>query len=195
MSACDWFMKNEERKAYHEEWGTPVHDDRKQFEILSLEVMQCGLNFGLILQQRPLLRRCFEEFDVEKVAQYGASYEKRILETPGMIRSGRKIRAIIQNARALQKVREEEGSFSAYLWSFTQGKSLIYPDHAIQTPPTSNALSVRICKDLKKRGFCFIGPVVIYSHLEACGVINDHGAECPRRQWLLDHYPTICGKE
>jgi DNA-3-methyladenine glycosylase I len=191
MSYCDWFSENALQRAYHEEWGTPLHDDCGQFEYLSMEVMQCGLSFGLVLRRRPVLRACFDDFDYDKVATYTDTDIKRIMNTDGMIKAERKIRAIIGNARAFQQVRAEFGTFTDYLWGFTGNQTVLYRGHEIGYIPASNRLSENISKDLKKRGFSFVGPVVIYSHLQACGIINDHAADCPRRQLLIDAYPTV----
>lgn len=190
MSYCGWFADSELQRAYHEEWGTPLHDDRMQFEYLSLEVMQCGLSFGLVLRKRDVLRACFDGFDYDKVAAYGEDDVARILGAEGMIRSERKVRAVIGNASAFRRVREEFGSFSSYLWDFTGGRSVLYKDHEKGLVPASNALSEKVSRDLKARGFTFLGPVVVYSHLQACGIINDHDAACPRRKLLVERYPT-----
>lgn len=191
MSYCGWFETEPLHVAYHEEWGTPLHDDRMQFEYLSMEVMQCGLSFGLVLRKRTILRGCFGGFDFDRVAAYGEADVRRIMETPGMIRAERKIRAIIGNAEAFQRIRAEHGTFSDYLWSFTGGKTVLYDGHGTGRIPASNALSAKISKELKKRGFKFLGPVVLYSHLQACGIINDHDEDCPRRRYIIDHYPTV----
>lgn len=191
MSYCGWFSANELQREYHEEWGTPLHDDQMQFEYLSMEVMQCGLSFGLILKRRNVLRKCFEDFDFDKVAAYTDEDVQRIMQTDGMIKAERKIRAIINNAQRFQEIRREYGTFSEYLWSFTDNKTVLYKGHETGLIPASNSLSERISKDLKKKGFRFLGPVVIYSHLQACGIINDHDADCPKRQYLIEHYPTI----
>lgn len=191
MGYCDWFATGELQRAYHDEWGTPVHDDRTQFEHLSLEVMQCGLSFGLVLRRRPVLRACFDNFDYDKVAAYTDTDVARIMHTDGMIRAERKIRAIIGNARAFQQVRAEYGTFCNYLWGYTDHHTVLYRGHETGYIPASNRLSENISKDLKTRGFSFVGPIVIYSHLQACGIINDHAADCPRRQQLIDANPTI----
>ncbi len=167
-------------RAYHDtEWGVPVHDDRKQFEYLLMEAMQCGLSWGLMLRKRETFRQCFADFDFEKVARYGDADVARILATENMIRSERKIRAIINNAQCFLEVRAEFKTFSDYLWHFTEGKALIYRRSARELPPVKNDLSERISRDMKKRGLKFLGPVVIYSHLQGCGIINDHDRDCP----------------
>lgn len=191
MAYCGWFSTDELQRSYHEEWGTPLHDDRMQFEYLSLEVMQCGLSFGLVLRRREVLRRCFDGFDFDRVAAYDDADVARIMGAEGMIRAERKIRAIIGNARAFQGVRAEFGTFSDYLWGFSDGKTILYRGHETGLVPASNALSHKVSRDLKARGFSFVGPVVIYSHLQACGIINDHDADCPRRAYLIEHYPCV----
>ena len=127
---------------YHnEEWGVPLHDDQKQFEFLMMEVMQCGLNWNMMMEKREIFRTCFENFDYDKVAEYGEADIQRILDTPGMIRSCRKIEAVINNARCFQQIREEYGSFSDYIWSYSGGKTILYNKHADGWIPASNGLS------------------------------------------------------
>ena len=186
MSYCGWASGDALDREYHDtEWGVPLHDDRKQFEFLMMEVMQCGLSWGLVMRKRDVLRRCFHGFDYDAVAQFTAEDVERILDTEGMIRSRSKVEAVIGNARCFQEIRREYGSFSAYLWGWTGGRTIIYEGHAQGHIPASNALSERISRDLKKRGFRYVGPVTIYSHLQACGIINDHDADCPCRAPLL----------
>lgn len=177
---------------YHnEEWGVPLHDDQKQFEFLMMEVMQCGLNWNMMMEKREIFRTCFENFDYDKVAEYGEVDIQRILDTPGMIRSCRKIEAVINNARCFQQIREEYGSFSDYIWSYSGGKTILYNKHADGWIPASNGLSERISKDLKKRGFKYMGEITVYSHLQACGIINDHGSDCPCYRRINDSHPTV----
>ena len=130
MERCPWCMCNEKMIRYHdEEWGVPVHDDQKQFEFLMMEDMQCGLNWNMMIQKREIFRNCFDNFDYDKVAAYGEKDIQRILETEGMIRSRRKIEAVIHNARCCQDIRRELGSFSEYIWSFTKRKTYLYTGH------------------------------------------------------------------
>ena len=179
MERCPWCMCNEKMIRYHdEEWGVPVHDDQKQFEFLMMEVMQC--------QKREIFRNCFDNFDYDKVAAYGEKDIQRILETEGMIRSRRKIEAVIHNARCFQDIHREFGSFSEYIWSFTKRKTYLYTGHQKGEIPARNGLSDRISKDLKKRGLKYMGSVTVYSHLQACGIINDHMESCFRYQELLE---------
>ncbi len=191
MAYCGWGYDEEFVKDYHNEWGTPLHDDKLQFEYLSLEVMQCGLSFSTVLKKRGILRSCFDNFDFDKVALYTQNDIERIMKTDGMIHAVRKINAIIKNARAFQNVRKEFGSFDKYIWSFSGQKSILYKDHEKGLIPAQNGLSEKISADLKNRGFTFVGPVVIYSHLQAAGIINDHDKNCPRRTELIAKYPVI----
>lgn len=191
-SYCKWSSASELDRKYHDnEWGLPIHDDRKQFEYLSLECFQCGLSWELMLKKREIFRCCFDNFDYDKVALYDELDVERILNTEGMIRSVQKIRAEINNAKCFQKIREEFGSFDDYLWGFSQGKTICYKGHAEGSIPVSNGLSDKVSKDLKKRGFKYVGTITIYSHLQACGIINDHDEHCPCFRKILDNYPVI----
>lgn len=186
MERCPWCLGNEKMIRYHdEEWGVPVHDDRKQFEFLMMEVMQCGLNWNMMIQKREVFRACFDDFDFEKVAAYDEGDIERILGTEGMIRSRRKVEAVIHNARCFQKIQTEFGSFCEYIWGFTKGKTYLYMGHQKGSIPASNGLSNRVSADLKKRGLKYMGPVTVYSHLQACGIINDHWESCFRYWELL----------
>ena len=186
MDRCPWCTCNEKMIRYHdEEWGVPVYDDQKQFEFLMMEVMQCGLNWNMMIQKREIFRECFDRFDYNKVAEYQEAEIERILNTEGMIRSRRKIEAVIHNARCFQKIREEFGSFSDYIWGFTGGKTYLYPGHQKGEIPARNGLSDQISKDLKKRGLKYMGSITVYSHLQACGIINDHLETCGRYRELL----------
>ena len=186
MDRCPWCTCNEKMIRYHdEEWGVPVYDDQKQFEFLMMEVMQCGLNWNMMIQKREIFRECFDRFDYNKVAEYQEAEIERILNTEGMIRSRRKIEAVIHNARCFQKIREEFGSFSDYIWGFTVGKTYLYTGHQKGEIPARNGLSDQISKDLKKRGLKYMGSITVYSHLQACGIINDHLETCGRYRELL----------
>ena len=187
MTRCPWSLINELETKYHdEEWGVPVHDDQKQFEYLMLEAMQCGLSWDTVLKKREIFHRCFDGFDFDKVAAYTEADVERIMDTPGVIRSRRKIEAVINNARVVQNIRSEFGSFSQCLWSWTGGKTLVYTSHGEGNVPASNDLSERIARDLKKRGMKYLGPVTVYAHLQACGIINDHARDCRCYKPLLD---------
>ncbi len=199
MNCFEWADVSELAREYHDnEWGIPVHDDRTQFEYLSLEVLQCGLSWSLMLQKRGIFRLCFDHFDYDKIAGYGDDDVERILKTEGMIRSERKIRAIICNAAAFRKIRDEFRSFSDYIWSYSGGKTILYEGHDTGFIPASNALSETISQDLKKRGFKYLGPVTVYSHLQACGIVNDHNADCPCYEKIVSGWPCVrkerCGE-
>ena len=190
MAYCSWCVTEADRKYHDEEWGVPLHDDRGQFEFLMLEVMQCGLSWSLMLKKREIFRSCFDNFDYEKISEYGEADVERIMNTEGMIRSRRKIEAIINNAICFCKIREEYGSFSEYLWAYSEGKTILYQGHGDGKIPACNGLSDRISKELKKRGFKYLGSITVYSHLQACGIINDHGSDCPCYKKITENYPT-----
>lgn len=191
MNRCPWCLINELETKYHdEEWGVPVHDDIKQFEYLMLEVMQCGLSWDIVLKRREVFRKCFDGFDYDKIAGYTETDIERIMNMDGVIRSRKKIEAIIHNARIVQKIRKEFGSFSQYLWGFTDGKMMLYRGHELGNIPPSNELSDRIAVDLKKRGMKFLGTITIYAHLQASGIINDHLQSCDCYKRLIKAYPT-----
>ena len=173
---------------YHDkEWGVPLFDDDKQFEFLSMEVMQCGLSWLTVLRKREIMRKSFDDFSPKTVSQYTDEDVARIMNTEGMIRSERKIRAIINNAKHFIEIQEEHGSFSDFLWSYVGFKPVEYPGHADGTVLVSrNELSDQISHDLKKRGFSYLGSITIYSHLQAAGLINDHYAYCFRYEQLKD---------
>lgn len=192
MERCAWCLCNEQMIRYHdEEWGVPLHEDGKQFEFLMMEVMQCGLNWNMMIRKREIFRECFADFDFRQVAAFGEADIQRILETPGMIRSRRKIEAVIHNAKRFQEIREEFGSFSEYLWNYTKGKTIQYMGHQKGKLPSRNGLSDRISIDLKKRGFSYLGSVTVYSHLQACGIINDHTENCFRYGEIAERYPSV----
>ena len=192
MGYCTAWCRTKQDKIYHDtEWGQPVHDDRKQFEYLMLEVMQCGLSWQLILKKREVLRRCFHQFDFNKIAAYTPQDIVRILQEPQMIHSPRKIKAVIQNAQAFLEIRRQFGTFSTFLWEFCGNKTILYNGHAAGKVPAANGLSVRLSQTLKKCGFVFLGPVTLYSHLQACGIINDHSNDCPLLRQINTRYPTI----
>lgn len=192
MGYCEWASASELDRKYHDtEWGIPVYDDRKQFEYLMMEVMQCGLSWQLMLRKRETFRRCFDNFEYDRVAGYDHADIERIMNTENMIRSERKIKAVINNARCFQKIREEYGSFSDYLWAWSDGKTILYTGHNDGDLPVSNGLSEKISRDLKKRGFKYLGAITVYSHLQACGIINDHGSDCPCYKEIVNNFPTV----
>jgi DNA-3-methyladenine glycosylase I len=190
MDKCNWCKDGGINEEYHDkEWGIPLHDDRKHFEFLMMEVMQCGLNWTMMLKKRETFRKCFDNFDYEKIALYGDADIERIMGTEDMIKSVRKIRAIIDNARAYKKIIDEFGSFDRFLWGYSEYKSIVYENHRI-VPVASNDLSDAVSKELKRRGFKYLGSITVYSHLQACGIINDHDIHCFRYQQVIDEYPV-----
>ena len=192
MERCQWCECNDKMRSYHDtEWGVPVWDDIKQFEFLMMEVMQCGLNWNMMIQKREIFRFCFDNFDYDKIAEYNEKDIERIMNTEGMIRSRRKIDAIIHNAKCFQKIKTEFGSFSEYIWSFTKNKTYLYIGHEKGNIPAKNSLSDEISKDLKKRTLKYMGSIIVYSHLQACGIINDHQQTCFRYNELLKITDTV----
>lgn len=182
---CRWCRDGGLNEVYHDtEWGVPLWDDRGQFEFISLEVMQCGLSWTLMLKKREIFRKCFADFDYDRVASFTEADVERILQTEGMIRSRRKVEAIIGNARAFREIRREFGSFSAYLWAYTGGRSVVYTRHQRGEWRDHNGLSDAISRDLRRRGFKFLGSVTVYAHLQAAGIVNDHEPECFRYEEL-----------
>ena len=162
MAGCEWAKINEWNRIYHDnEWGIPVHDDGRQFEYLMLEVMQCGLSWDLMLKKRAIFRECFSGFDVDAVAGYGEADIQRILGTEGMIRSRRKIEAVIHDARCFQRIQAEFGSFCRYLWAFSGGRTICYQGHEQGWLPAQNKLSKTVSDDLRRRGFKYLGPVTV----------------------------------
>lgn len=196
MQRCSWCLGNDRQIRYHdEEWGVPVHDDRKQFEFLMLEAMQCGLSWDTVLKKREIFQACFDGFDFDRIAAYTPQDTERIMEVPGMIRSRRKIEAVVRNARCFQAIREQFGTFSAYLWGWTGGRTLLYKGHEEGNIPAWNRLSEEIAADLRKRGMKYLGRVTVYAHLQACGIINDHVRECFRYRELLSQTDTQTAEE
>ncbi len=194
MGYCKWAETNERNREYHDkEWGVPVHDDRRMFEHLFLECMQCGLSWDLMLKKREIFRSCFDGFDYDRIAGYGEQDIERILNTEDMIRSPRKIAAIINNAKCFRRIREEFGSFCDYIWGFTDGKTYLYSGHNKNGGriPVSNGLSKKISRDMKKRGFKYVGEITIYSHLQACGIINDHDESCSCYKRIIERNPFV----
>lgn len=189
---CNWKDSSKQMQAYHDtEWGVPTHDDQKLFEYLVLESMQAGLSWELIIQKRETIRKCFCDFNVGKVASLNSEAINQIMHTDDMIKSLRKVTAMISNANAFMNVQKEFGSFDKYLWTYSNYKTICYRGHEKGIDVSKNALSELISKDLKKRGFKYVGPVIIYSYLQACGMINDHDEECPYYQNIKKLYPCV----
>ena len=178
---CKWVnMGNPLYIQYHDaEWGVPQHTDQMLFELLILEGFQAGLSWECVLNKRERFRTVYDGFDVEKVSRYGEEKIAELLSDPGIIRNRLKVRASVTNAKAFMQIQEEYGSFDAYIWSFTDGKTVCESYDTRTTSPLSDQIS----RDLKKRGMKFVGSTVIYSYLQAIGIINGHGPEC-----------DLCGK-
>jgi DNA-3-methyladenine glycosylase I len=179
---CQWVpLDNPLYITYHdEEWGVPVHDDRLLFEFLLLEGAQAGLSWITILKKRENYRAAFDNFDPQKVARYGQEKIDALLQDSGIIRNRLKITAAVQNARAFLEIQAEFGSFDAFIWNFVQGKPLINRWKNLQEIPAKTPLSDTISKELKKRGFKFVGSTIIYAHMQATGMVNDHTTDCFR---------------
>ena len=166
---------------YHdEEWGVPVHDDRRLFEFLLLEGAQAGLSWSTILNKRAGYRQAFADFDPQKVARFDARKVERLLQFPGIVRNRLKIESAIQNARCFLQVQEEFGSFANYSWRFVGGRPLVNRRSAISDVPAATPESDALSKDLKKRGFKFVGTTIMYAHMQATGMVNDHLVSCCR---------------
>jgi len=181
-SRCPWCLGFPEYIAYHdEEWGVPVYDDRTHFEFLILESAQAGLSWATVLKKREGYRRAFADFDYKQVALFPESYVLELLQDKGIVRNGMKIRAAINNAQRFQEVQREFGTFTNYIWGFVGGKpirnSIAPEDPYPATSPESDSLA----KDMKKRGFKFLGSTVLYAHLQATGLVNDHLNTCFRK--------------
>ena len=173
---------------YHdEEWGVPVHDDRKHFEFLILEGAQAGLSWSTILNRREGYRKAFADFDPEMVAQYDEKKYEELLQDVNIIRNKLKIKSAINNAQRFLEVQQEFGSFNTYIWGFTDGNPVINSWTKMSDIPARTELSDRISQDLKKRGFNFVGSTIIYAHLQATGIVNDHEVSCFRYKELTEN--------
>jgi len=182
---CPWCLGHPEYVSYHdEEWGVPVHDDRLLFEFLILEGAQAGLSWLTILRRRENYRRAFDSFDPEIVAGYDEVKIAALLNDPGIIRNKLKVAGAVKNARAFLKVAEEFGSFDAYIWRFVDGRPKINAWKTLADVPAITPEAEAMSKDLKKRGFTFVGPTICYAHMQATGMVNDHLADCFRHAEL-----------
>lgn len=178
---CGWCVGDELYEAYHDqEWGVPVKDDQTLFEFLILETFQAGLSWITVLRKRDNFRVAFDNFDYRKIASYDDQKIAALLENEGIIRNKLKVRATVTNAMAFLKVQEEFGSFSSYIWGFVEGKPIKNKLKNYKDAPANTPLSDAISKDLKKRGFKFVGSTVVYAHMQATGMVNDHEINCFR---------------
>ncbi len=183
---CPWCGADPDYRLYHdEEWGVPVHDDHKLFEFIILEGAQAGLSWITILKKRPAYRRAFAGFDPEQVARFDQSDVDRLLADRGIVRNRLKIESALTNARAFLDIQDEFGSFDHYIWDFVDGRPIINQFQSMSEVPASTPLSERISRDLKQRGFKFVGPTIVYAHMQATGMVNDHLVECFRWKELV----------
>ena len=182
---CPWCKGDGLYKQYHDkEWGVPIFDDLKLFEFLTLETFQAGLSWITILRKREHFRKAFDQFDYEKVARYGDEKINALLNNQSIIRNKQKIKAAVNNAQHFIGIRQEHGTFSQYIWDFAGGKPLQNSFKTLEEIPAKTALSERISKDLKQNSFQFVGPTVVYAHMQATGMVNDHLVDCFRYQEL-----------
>ena len=190
LKRCDWHTENELYLKYHdEEWGTPVYSDLIHFEFLVLESAQAWLSWLTVLKKRENYRKAYDGFDPEKVARYGEKKKAALLTDPGIIRNRLKIESSISNAKHFLEIQKEKGSFSDYIWSFSNGKTMTGKWKNVGEIPDSTELSDRIAADLKKRGFKFLGSTIVYAHLQATGIVNDHVTSCFRYKELMHENP------
>ena len=180
---CSWPGANELMIQYHdEEWGVPLHEDRALFELLILEGAQAGLTWQTVLNKRENYRKAFARFDPRKIAAFGAADVKRLLANPGIIRNRLKVAAAIQNAKAFLAAQDEVGSFDRYLWHFVGGKPIDHRLRSLRGAPSTSAESDAMSRDLRKRGFKFVGSTICYAFMQAAGLVNDHELKCFRHR-------------
>ncbi len=176
---CPWCLSSPEMLRYHdEEWGVrQCHDDRELFELLTLEMMQCGLSWATVLAKREAMRAAFDNFEPAAIAAYSEERLAALMQAPGIIHSARKLSGMVRNARGFIRIQAHEGAFDRWFWSFTEGQTVRYLAHAVR-PAAKTALSERISAAFKNEGFCFMGPIVVYSFMQAVGMVNDHAPDC-----------------
>ena len=190
MHRCSWVNDDPLYIDYHDhEWGKPVYDDQKLYEMFLLETFQAGLSWITILHKREAFKEAFDQFDVNKIAMYDDCKINELMNNPKIIRNSRKIKAAVKNAQIFIEIQKEYGSFSKYLWAYTDGKTLCYKSRLLGVPVAQNRLSQRLSRDMKKAGFKYFGPVVAYSYLQAAGLINDHAENCFCRRQIIENYP------
>lgn len=181
MKKCTWALSSPSEEQYHDfEWGVPAHDDRLLFEFLILEGAQAGLSWSTILNKRNGYRQAFDNFDAEKIAKYDDKKIAELLANPSIVRNKLKINAAVTNAQAFLTVQQDFGSFDAYIWQFVDGKPLHNTWKNAAEVPASTPISELMSKDLKKRGFKFVGSTICYAYMQAVGMVNDHTIECNR---------------
>ncbi len=183
-SRCPW-PSDDLYRAYHDtEWGVPLHDDRKLFEFLVLEGAQAGLSWHIVLKKRDNYRAAFDQFDPQKVARYTPAKINRLLANPGIIRNRLKVAAAVKNARAFLALQEQFGSFDRYIWRFVEGRPIVNTFRSMKEVPARTKVSDALSKDLRQRGFTFVGSTICYAHMQATGMVNDHLICCFRHREL-----------
>jgi DNA-3-methyladenine glycosylase I len=190
---CSWLdtSKPDYVKYHDEEWGVPVHDDRKLFEYLTLESAQAGLSWYTILKRRDGYREAFANFDVNIVAKYDQVKIEELMLNSGIIRNRLKINAAVNNAQCFIEIQKEFGSFSQYMWRFVNNKTIVNSWINLEDAPATSKESDAWCKDLKKRGFKFVGSTICYAHMQACGMVNDHSLNCYKRSQIISEYQQV----
>ena len=190
---CLWLDETKsDYVAYHDvEWGVPVFDDRKLFEFITLESAQAGLSWYTILKKRDGYRAAFKNFDVNKVAAMTDEDIERLMTDPSIIRNKLKIAATFNNAEAFIRIQQEFGSFAKYQWQFVNNTPIVNQIHSREDYPSTSEISEKFAKDLKKRGFKFLGPTTVYAHMQACGMVNDHDNACFRKQEIINAYQQV----
>jgi len=184
---CEWPQGSELMIKYHDaEWGTPLHDDGKLFEFLVLDCFQAGLSWAIVLKKREAFRSAFDDFDPERVSAYSSKKIQALLENPGIIRNRLKIESTVANAANFLNIQKQFGSFDSYIWSFTEGKTVVNSWESLSEIPASTPVSDAMSKDLKKRGFKFVGSKICYAFMQAAGMVNDHTIDCFRYKELVE---------
>jgi len=181
INRCGWSITDPLMIEYHDnEWGVPVHDDRKHFEMIVLDGAQAGLSWQTVLRKREAYREAFDNFDYVKVARYNERKIAELLDNPGIIRNRLKVSSAVKNAKAFLTVREEFGTFDDYIWQFVEGKPIHNSWKSLRELPAKTSISDAMSKDMKKRGFSFVGSTICYAYMQAAGMVNDHTTECFR---------------
>ena len=181
LQRCSWALGSELEQIYHDtEWGVPLHDDKKLFELITLEGAQAGLSWATVLKKRENYRTLFDGFDADKVARYNSRKIESLLTNPGIIRNRLKVESTVSNARAFIELQNEFGSFDVFIWQFIDGKPIVNQWKDVENIPSHTPISDRLSKQLKKRGFRFVGTTICYAFMQATGMVNDHIVDCFR---------------
>ena len=184
MNRCDWVSGDIHEKYHDNEWGYPLHDDRKLFEFLILDGMQSGLSWQMVLRKRPSFRKAFDNFNAKKISKYNESDIKRLLSDKGIIRNRRKIESVVNKANRFLETKKEFGKFDSYIWSFTDYKIIVNRFKKWENIPATSKESESMSRDMKSRGFTFVGPTVCYAYMQTVGMVNDHVVGCFRKKEL-----------